>query len=49
MPKHDKEKTNIFGKLLSSISLTKKFKKKKKGEKSLADQIKFGGKDNEGK
>ena len=40
------ESKSIFQRFKSSLlksSLTKKIKKKKKGEKSLAEQINFGG------
>lgn len=51
MSEKEKESPSLFekfGNLLKKSSLRKKITKKKKGEKSLAEQINFGGK-NEGK
>ena len=39
-----KDEPGFFGKFLRRSTLTKKIKKKKPGEKSIAEQINFGGK-----
>ena len=45
MSEDTKEKEpSMFSKLLKRSSLTKKIKKKKPGEKSIAEQINWGGK-----